>query len=56
VNALHLSVTAKGTVRLPESGLTILLPRQESRDVRPTSGRLTDDTLGGDWRTIRIVA
>ena len=51
---LRLSVTASGTAQVPDGGLTVLLPRQEARDIHAGSGRLVGDTLGGDWRTVRI--
>ena len=52
--ALRLSVTASGTARLPDEGLTVLLPRQEAREIQLVAGRLAADVPGGDWRTLRI--
>ena len=51
---LRLSVKATGTAKVPEGGLTVLLPRQEARDIQLASGRLLSDVPGGDWRTVRI--
>lgn len=53
-SSLHISVIATGTVCLPAKGLTILLPRQETRAALPISGTITTDPLGGEWRSIRI--
>lgn len=52
--SLTLSITATGTARGPEDGVSLLLPRQESRAIRLTSGSLLSDTLGGDWRIVRV--
>ena len=52
--ALRLSVKATGTAKVPEGGLTVLLPRREARDIQLASGRLLSDVPGGDWRTVRI--
>ena len=54
VRELHLSVKATGTAKVPEGGLTVLLPRQEARDIQLASGRLLSDVPGGDWRTVCI--
>jgi hypothetical protein len=49
------SVAASGTARVPDGGLVILLPRQESRDIHSETGRVASDTSGGSRRSIRIV-
>ena len=52
--SLRVSTTAAGMAGMPEKGLTILLPRQESRAIRPESGKILADRQDGGWRVIRI--
>ena len=51
---LHLALAASGAAAVPVAGVTLLLPRQETRTISLASGRLLSDLPGGDWRTLRF--
>ena len=51
---LRLSIDISGTRRDAHHEVTLLLPRQEIRSVELAAGNLIDDSMGSEWRTLRI--